>query len=58
MKLVPKPTTPMNALHADVRRLLKKYKCKYELHEVRAQFMGAIASPIESVSPAEEIKTL
>jgi hypothetical protein len=58
MKLVPKPTTPMNALHADVRRLLKKYKCEYELHQVRAQFMGAIASPMDSVSPVEEIKNL
>ena len=53
-----KNTSRINVLHADVRRLLKKYKCKYELHEVRAQFMGAIASPVASVSPAEEIKTL
>ena len=58
MKLVPKSTTPINALHADVRRLLKKYKCKYELHEVRAQFMGAIASPMEQVNPMQEMKSL
>ena len=58
MKSVPKPTTPMNALHADVRRLLKKYKCGYELHEVRAQFMGAIASPMDQVNPMRELKSL
>ena len=58
MKLVPKPTTPVNALHADVRRLLKKYKCEYELHEVRAQFMGAIASPMDQVNPIQELKFL
>ena len=58
MKLVPKPTTPVNALHADVRRLLKKYKCEYELHEVRAQFMGAIASPMDQVNPLQELKSL
>ena len=58
MKSVPKPTTPINALHADVRRLLKKYKCDYELHEVRAQFMGAIASPMDQVNPMQELKSL
>jgi len=58
MKSVPKSTIPINALHADVRRLLTKYKCKYELHEVRAQFMGAIASPIDQVNPMQELKSL
>jgi len=58
MKSVPKPTTPINALHADVRRLLKKYKCEYELHHVRAQFMGAIASPMDQVNPMQELKSL
>ena len=48
----------MNALQADVRRLLKKYKCGYELHEVRAQFMGAIASPMDQVNPMRELKSL
>ena len=58
MKSVPTPTTPINALHADVRRLLKKYKCEYELHHVRAQFMGAIASPMDQVNPMQELKSL
>ena len=54
----PKTYPSINALHADVRRLLKKYKCQYELHQVRAQFMGAIASPVEQVNPMQEIKAL
>lgn len=53
-----KPTIPLAVLHADVRRLLKKYHCKLQLHQVRAQFMGAILSPVESINPALEIKTL
>ena len=58
MKSLPIPQSPLNPLHADVRRLLKKYKCGYELHEVRAQFMGAIASPIDQVNPMTELKSL
>lgn len=58
MKSVPKSTIPVNALHEDAKRLLKKYKCEYELHEVRAQFMGAIASPMDQVNPMQELKSL
>ena len=58
MRQVPKSSAPINALHADVRRLLKKYKSEFELHQVRAQFMGAIASPIEHVNPMKELKRL
>ena len=53
-----KPTNPTAVLHADVRRLLKKYQCPLQLHQVRAQFMGAIASPIDQINPAEEIQTI
>ena len=58
MKSTDKPSIPLPALLADVRRLLKKYNCKLQIHQVRAQFMGAIASPVEQVNPALEIKTL
>jgi hypothetical protein len=58
MRSIPKPTTPINALHADVRRLLKKYQCQYQLHEVRARFMGAIASPMDQINPMQELKAL
>ena len=58
MKFANKTSTPIKALHADVRRLLKKYKCEYELHEVRALFMGAIASPMDQVNPLQELKSL
>jgi len=58
MKSLPIPQSPLNPLHADIRRLLKKYKSKFELHQVRAQFMGAIASPIDQVNPMTELKSL
>jgi len=58
MKSFSKRPSNVNALHSHVRRLLKKYKSEYRLHEVRAQFMGAIASPVEIVNPMQEIKSL
>ena len=58
MKSLPIPQSPLNPLHADIRRLLKKHKSKFELHQVRAQFMGAIASPIDQVNPMTELKSL
>ncbi len=53
-----KRKAPPSALYADVRRLLEKYNCPLPLHQIRAQFMGAIASPIDSVNPSREIQTL
>lgn len=44
-------------LNQDVERLLTKYECPYKLHEVRAAFMGAIASPFV-VDPAFELHAL
>lgn len=64
LKPLPPPATDLGfdpatrALHADVRRLLKKHKSAFELHQVRARFMGAIASPIMDVSPMDEVKAL
>jgi uncharacterized protein YecA (UPF0149 family) len=48
----------LDTLHDQVLDVLKKYKCEYELHEVRALFMGAIASPVEQVNPMDEVKSL
>jgi len=53
-----KPKTSSDALYADVRHLLKKYHCPLQLHQVRAQFMGAIASPIDPINPNAEIQAL
>ena len=58
MKSTDKHSIPLPALLADVRRLLKKYNCKLQLHQVRAQFMGAIASPVEQVNPMQELNAL
>jgi len=44
-------------LNQDVERLLTKYECPYKLHEVRAAFMGAIASPFV-VDPMFELHAL
>jgi hypothetical protein len=53
-----KRKAPPPALYADVRRLLKKYDCPLPLHQIRAQFMGAITSPLDTVNPSREIQTL
>ena len=58
MKSTDKHSIPLPALFADVRRLLKKYNCKLQIHQVRAQFMGAIASPVEQVNPMQELNAL
>jgi len=50
--------TPLAATEAEARRLLKEYNCPLQLHEVRAQFIGAIASPMESINALEELKSL
>jgi hypothetical protein len=44
-------------LNQDVERLLTKYDCPYKLPEVRAAFMGAIASPFV-VDPTFELHAL
>ena len=53
-----KRKAPPPTLYADVRRLLKKYDCPLPLHQIRAQFMGAITSPVDTVNPSREIQTL
>ena len=51
-----------NKLDQDIyniaKHLLQSLSCPLSMHEVVAQFMGAIASPIESINPLEEAKTL
>lgn len=42
----------------DAKRLLEKYRCPTGFHAVRAQFMGAIASPIQQIQPLQEVKAL
>lgn len=58
MNAATRPKSPTAALYADVYRLLKKYQSKLQLHQVRAQFMGAIVSPVDRVNPAQEIQTI
>lgn len=44
-------------INMDVQRLLTQYDCPFKLHEVRAAFMGAIASPFV-VDPTFELHAL
>lgn len=44
-------------INMDVQRLLTQYDCPMKLHEVRAAFMGAIASPFV-VDPSFELHAL
>jgi len=45
------------SVHQHVQSLLSEYQCPYQLHEVRAAFMGAIASPYV-VDPVFELNAL
>jgi len=45
------------SVHQHVQSLLSEYHCPYQFHEVRAAFMGAIASPYV-VDPVFELNAL
>jgi hypothetical protein len=42
----------------EVRDLLERYQCPFGFHEVRARFMGAIASPAAGVVPLNDVSSL
>jgi hypothetical protein len=46
-----------DSIHQHVQSLLSEYQCPYQFHEVRAAFMGAIASPYV-VDPVFELNAL
>lgn len=41
-----------------IRALLKRYACPLPYHEVRARFMGNIATPDMNASPMKEVQRL
>jgi hypothetical protein len=51
----PKPT---GATNAEVIALLNRHGCPTPFHEVRARFMGNIASPVMAASPLDAVKQL
>ncbi len=51
------PSLAETAINLDAQRLLTQYDCPYKLHEVRAAFMGAIAS-LFVVDPIFELNAL
>jgi hypothetical protein len=50
--------SPPSATDEQVRALLEKYKCPVPFHEVRARFLGNIASPNVSASPIKVVQNL
>lgn len=48
---------PVDTIHQHIQLLMKEYQCPYQFHEVRAAFMGAIASPYV-VDPLFELNAL
>ena len=55
--LMPNSNNTHDLLHQRVQALLTEYQCPYQFHEVRASFMGAIASPYV-VDPTFELNAL
>lgn len=41
-----------------IRALLKQYACPFPYHQVRARFMGNIATPDMNASPMKEVQRL
>ena len=55
---MPTHVNPPPATDEQVRALLEKYKCPVPFHEVRARFLGNIASPNVSASPIKVVQDL
>jgi hypothetical protein len=57
-RAMPTRTNPSPASDEQVRALLERYKCPVPFHEVRARFLGNIASPVMSASPLRVVEDL
>jgi|SRR6185437_9412796 len=55
---MPTRINPLPANDEQVRALLERYKCPVPFHEVRARFLGNIASPVMSASPLRVVEDL
>jgi hypothetical protein len=53
-----KRTDPPQASDEQVGALLERYKCPVPFHEVRARFLGNIATPVMSASPLRVVEDL
>jgi hypothetical protein len=57
-KTMSKRANPSRASDEQVRALLERYKCPVPFHEVRARFLGNIASPVTPASPIKVVQDL
>jgi hypothetical protein len=55
---VAKPKPPPAATDDEFRALLQRHRCPVPFHEVRAHFLGAIATPATEPAPMEMVSTL
>lgn len=53
-----KRTEPPTISDEEVRTLLQRYECPVPFHEVRARFLGNIATPVNSASPLKIVQGL
>jgi hypothetical protein len=55
---MPTRANPSPASDEQVRALLQRYKCPVPFHEVRARFLGNVATPVMSASPLRVVEDL
>ena len=53
-----KRAVPATASDEEIRVLLEHYRCPVPFHEVRARFLGNIATPAVGVSPIKMVERL
>ncbi len=53
-----KPSVPSTATDDEIRALLERYRCPVPFHEVRARFLGNIASPTIGAAPMKMVESL
>lgn len=53
-----KRTAPAPVSDEEICALLERYQCPVPFHEVRALFLGSIATPVMSVSPIKTVQNL
>ncbi len=53
-----KRAVPPTATDKEVRALLEHYRCPVPFHEVRARFLGNIATPAVGASPIKMVEKL
>ena len=58
LKAMVNRAVPSNSTDKEVRALLEHYRCPVPFHEVRARFLGDIATPAVGASPIKMVEKL